>query len=108
MIWFKLLGAVDDPVRQYWDIETPEIFSKIHFPRNKRPSKMSNDVIGQKRPGPQRDRVSDGLIVEGWKDGIKGHLPPGRLRSPPHRIGQLVAGVGRSRQPGPPMIADPR
>lgn len=42
MIWFKLLGAVDDPVRPYWDIETPEIFTKIHFPRNKRPSKMSN------------------------------------------------------------------
>jgi len=42
MIWFKLVGAVDRPVPPDWEHDRPELFTKIHFPRNKRPNKLSN------------------------------------------------------------------
>jgi hypothetical protein len=42
MIWFKLVGATEEPVPPNWEIERPDIFSKLHFPRNKPPSKVSN------------------------------------------------------------------
>lgn len=42
MIWFKLVGAVDDPVDENWAEVSKEIFTEIHFPRNKRPNKLSN------------------------------------------------------------------
>jgi len=42
MIWFKLVGAIDDPVDENWAEVSQEIFTEIHFPRNKRPNKLSN------------------------------------------------------------------
>ena len=38
----KLVGAIDDPVDENWAEVNQGIFTEIHFPRNKRPNKLSN------------------------------------------------------------------
>jgi hypothetical protein len=43
--WFKLIGSTEDPVKDDWEHEEPGIFTKMHFPRNKRPVKISNDEL---------------------------------------------------------------
>jgi hypothetical protein len=42
MNWFKLVGTTKDPVPPDWEHEDPGMFTRLHFPRNKRPNKLSN------------------------------------------------------------------
>lgn len=42
MIWFKLVGATDKLMPQNWVEDRAGLLTKIHFPRNKRPIKLSN------------------------------------------------------------------
>jgi len=42
MIWFKLVGATEEPVPPNWEIERRDIFTKLNFPRTKPPNKVSN------------------------------------------------------------------
>lgn len=45
MNWFKLVGSTESPVGKNWAEEEPWIFTKVHFPRNKRPNKISNGEL---------------------------------------------------------------
>jgi hypothetical protein len=43
MKWFKLLGSTEDPVKEDWEHDEPWIFTKMHFARTKRPTRISNN-----------------------------------------------------------------